>query len=239
MVHKIYKVFKSLLPTFLSELIRSFFTAFLTPLSFSLRSGHFYSSFKRSAVDTNLKPIPWYTYPSINFLETRSFSDKKILEFGGGQSSIWWGLRAQKVVTFEGNDPIFSPSHEWSKKLQKLLPSNVELHEVSMESSDTCQNEVLSILEGKPYTEYDVIIIDGLYRSHMVSIALKYLSKEGIIVVDNAEGYELFDGFKDSDLSKVEFYGYSPGVYLKSCTAIYFGKENTFFNNNTPIDIPL
>ena len=73
----------------------------------------------------------------------------------------------------------------------------------------------------------------------MVSIALKYLSKEGIIVVDNAEGYELFDGFKDSDLSKVEFYGYSPGVYLKSCTAIYFGKENTFFNNNTPIDIPL
>jgi hypothetical protein len=239
MVHQIFKTVKFLLPNFLSQLIRSLFTALLTPLSFSIRSGHFLSSFRRSAVDRYGKSIPWYTYPCINFLEKRSFSGMKVLEFGGGQSSIWWGSRANTVVTFEGNDPLFSPNHEWSKKLQKSLPENVELHEVSMESSKTCQDEVLSILKNKPYETYDVIIIDGLYRSHMVPIALKYLSDGGIIVVDNSEGYELFDEFISTNLSKVEFYGYSPGVYLKSCTTIYFSKENKFFDNDIPIDIPL
>ena len=29
---------------------------------------------------------------------------------------------------------------------------------------------------------------------------------------------------------KVEFYGYSPGVYLKSCTAIYFRSESKYFS---------
>jgi len=135
MVHSIYKILKLTLPAFLSNPLRSFFTALLTPISFSINSGHFISSFKKAAFDKNLTPIPWYTYPSINFLETRSFSDKTVLEFGGGQSSIWWGLRAKNVVTLEGDHPVFSPTHEWAQKLKKSLPRNVELHEISMKTS--------------------------------------------------------------------------------------------------------
>lgn len=238
MVHSVFKILKLTLPNFLSDLLRSFFTAILTPISFSIRSGHFISSFKKSAFDQKLNPIPWYTYPSINFLETRSFSDKTVLEFGGGQSSIWWGLRAKNVVTLEGDHPVFSPTHEWAQKLKKSLPRNVELHEISMKTSESCQSDVINILKNKPFREYDVIIIDGLYRSHMIPIAIKYMSSTGMIIVDNADRYDIFEGFEDSDLMKIEFYGYTPGVYLKSCTCIYFGKETTFLNSDVAINIP-
>ena len=160
-VFKVFKVFKFLLPKWVTNPIRSISTAFLTPLNFSISSGHFFSSFKMSAVSRNLKPLPWYTYPSIAFLEERNFKEDRVLEFGGGQSSIWWGKRALKVVTFEGNDPLFSPSHEWAKKLRKKLPENVDLHEISMESSDICCSQVREVLESKSDLKFfNVIIIE-------------------------------------------------------------------------------
>ena len=238
MIHKIFALIKSYSPSWVADPIRSLFTALLTPIKFSYGSGHFFSSFKMQAVSKRLEPIPWYTYPCIAFLEGRSFSEDRILEFGGGQSSIWWGLRATKVVTFEGNDPIFSPSFEWAQELRKKLPNNVELHEVSMQSADTCFQQVKEVLDAKPDLKYDVIIIDGLFRKQMVPIALDYLSDEGMIVVDNAEGDELFESFLGSGYSKVEFYGYAPGVYLQSCTAIYFKSQSKYIVDNIAIYRP-
>ena len=110
------------------------------------------------------------------------------------------------------------------------MPNNVELHEVSMQSADICFQQVKEALDAKPDLNYDVIIIDGLYRKQMVPIALDYLSDEGMIIVDNAEGYELFESFKDSGYSKVEFYGYAAGVYLQSCTAIYFKSKTSILS---------
>ena len=89
-----------------------------------------------------------------------------------------------------------------------------------------------------PQSSYDVIIIDGLYRKQMVPIALDYLSDEGMIIVDNAEGYELYESFKDSGYSKVEFYGFAPGVYLQSCTAVYFKPNCKYIVDNIEIYRP-
>lgn len=118
------------------------------------------------------------------------------------------------------------------------MPNNVELHEVSMQSADICFQQVKEALDAKPDLNYDVIIIDGLYRKQMVPIALDYLSDEGMIIVDNAEGYELFESFKDSGYSKVEFYGYAAGVYLQSCTAIYFKSKSKYIVDNIAIYRP-
>ena len=94
------------------------------------------------------------------------------------------------------------------------------------------------VLEANPDDKYDVIIIDGLFRKQMVPIALDYLSDEGMIIVDNAEGYELFESFLDSGFSKVEFYGYAPGVYLQSCTAVYFKSQSKYIVDNIAIYRP-
>ncbi|MGC1360796.1 MAG: hypothetical protein WA826_06450, partial [Silvibacterium sp.] len=66
---------------------------------------------KRAAVSKNGEPIPWYTYPIIDFLSDRDFKNKNILEFGGGQSTLWWAKRARRVVTFEGK-------REWHDRIR-------------------------------------------------------------------------------------------------------------------------
>lgn len=226
MIHRVFAFLKRFLPDSITRPIRSIVTALLTPARFSVRSGHLRSCFKMAAVSRGGEPLPWYTYPMIDFLNARSFDGANVLEFGGGQSSVWWARQAERVVTFEGDDPRFSPRHEWYEKIAKMMPANVDLHEVSMESEDICTAQVREVLDKTPIAKFDVIIIDGLYRRRMVDIAIERLDEAGIIIVDNAEGYGIYEAFLDSGMMKVEFYGYVPGVYLKSCTALYF-RQNT------------
>ena len=63
--------------------------------------GHFKSAFAKKALSRRGKAIPWFTYPAIDFLVTRDFSAPSILEFGGGQSTKFWGGVARDVTTFE------------------------------------------------------------------------------------------------------------------------------------------
>ena len=47
------------------RLVRRIGTAFLTPLSFALNSGHFQSTFAEKALSRRGKAMPWFTYPAI------------------------------------------------------------------------------------------------------------------------------------------------------------------------------
>jgi hypothetical protein len=58
-----------------------------------------------------------------------------VLEFGGGQSTLWWAERAKNVVTLEGNK-------EWYEKIKRDMPENVDLNYVSMENKEANVSEV-------------------------------------------------------------------------------------------------
>ena len=213
--HRAFASIRELLPKWLSNPIRNVGTAFLTPALYSYRTGHFRSSLKMAAVSKDGEPIPWYTYPCIDFLYDRDFKNKIILEFGGGQSTLWWAKRAKAVVTFEGNK-------EWHDRIETAMPANVELHHVSMEDRKACADQVSEILSMNAHSRYDVIVIDGLPRRDMVEIACRVVTPDGSIICDNAEGYGFYESFKDRGLSRVDFYGNAPGVILPHCTSIYF-----------------
>ena len=229
-IQKSFAPVKKLLPSWIANPLRNVVTAFLTPVLFSYRSGHFRSSFKMAAVTKNGEPIPWYTYPAINFLKYRTYRERTVLEFGGGQSTLWWAKQAQAVVTFEGNE-------SWYNKIKGNMPSNVHLHHVSGKKGDEQVTEINRILESLPYEKYDVIAIDGLYRYEMIDIACRVLSDDGIIICDNAEGYGFYEGFKDRGLGRVDFYGNAPGVILPYCTAFYFRHNSFVFHAENPIHV--
>jgi hypothetical protein len=222
-IQKAFKPFKDHFPSWVWNPVRSLLTAILTPLSFSFRSGHFRSSFRRVAVSAKGEPIPWYTYPCLDFLRYRSYEGKKVLEFGGGQSTLWWAKRAKHVVVFEGDK-------DWYEKIKINLPGNVDLYLVSMESPDKCVKEVNKILTDEHYGEFDVIIIDGLFRFQMIDISKKVMANSGAIICDDADGYGFYDGFKDSSLNRVDFFGYGPCVVLPHCTSIFFGDRSFLFD---------
>lgn len=229
-IQGMFKPFKKYLPRWIHGPIRNIITAFMTPILFSYGTGHFKSSFKAAAVSRSGKALPWYTYPCIDFIKNRDYNDKTVLEFGGGQSTIWWAERARHVVTFEGNKA-------WHDKIKTKMPSNVELFLVSIDTSSACVKDVSDILCSKGYTTFDIVVIDGLARYEMIDIARGVVSPTGAIICDNAEGYDFFEGFKDSDLCRVDFFGYAPGVILPHCTSIYFQAESFLFSSNHQIPI--
>ena len=175
------------------------------------------------AVSRNGEALPWYTYPCIDFLKYRSYKDKSILEFGAGQSTLWWANRARRVVSMEGDI-------HWLNTIKPNVPINVELHLVSVESPTNCVQDVNKALDSYLDSKFDVIVIDGLYRFEMIEIACRVLADTGIIVCDNSEGYGIYDGFKERGLNRVDFFGNAPGVILPHCTSIFFQTTSFVFS---------
>ena len=108
-----------------------------------------------------------------------------------------------------------------------------------MESREANVSAVTHTLdEKKSYSRYDVIVIDGLYRDAMIPIALDRLSEDGVIICDDAEGYGFYEGFKESRLWRVDFFGNAPGVVLPHCTSMYFRPSSCFiFDAKFPIPV--
>src|ERR1700730_8324305 len=102
-IQRAFAPFKAVFPRFVWTRIRAISTALITPFVFSRSSGHFKSSLKEKAVDRHGHPLPWYTYSCIELLRHRDFAGRRILEFGSGQSTLWWASRADRVVSIEGD----------------------------------------------------------------------------------------------------------------------------------------
>lgn len=182
-----------------------------------------------AAVSRSGDPLPWYTYPCIDFLKYRSY-DKTVLEFGVGQSTLWWAQRAKRVIGFEGDEV-------WRQKLKARVPSNVELHLVPIDSPSACVDAINRILSFQSDPRFDVIVIDGLWRYELIDIAASVVTDTGIIICDNAEGYGFYEGFKDRDFHRVDFFGNAPAVMLPHCTSIFFRPGSFVFDPKYPIPV--
>lgn len=228
LMHRVFAPLRRVLPPSLANGLRSTVTAFLTPIYFSYLSGHFLSSYRMAAVTRKFRPLPWYTYPCIDFVKSQDFTGRRILEFGGGQSTLFWSEHAASVVTFEGDA-------SWFQSLKRKIAGNVDLHLVSLETPEkTCQ-EIRRVLEARAAGKFDVVIIDGLFRPEMIPIALEHLAPDGMLICDDSEGYDIFESLQGSGLMRVDFCGHQPGVLLPHSTSIYFGPQCRFTGNTRPI----
>lgn len=226
---KLINIFRKIFHPRIFSFIRSLGTAFLTPISFSISTGHFRSSLANKAIKNNGQALPWFTYPCIDFIATRDFSKANILEFGGGQSSKYWSNIASSVITFETDE-------KWISNIKKItqLESNISLILAPNETSKQIPF-VKKKLE-KLNKKFHVIIVDGMSRKEMFLIAMNYLTQDGMIICDNSEGYGFFEQWvKFPDFLRVDFYGHSPGVIHPHATSIFFSTKCKYFKNNQPI----
>lgn len=51
---------------------------------------------EKVCVDRDGNPLPWYTYPAIEYLSQFDYGEKTIFEFGCGYSSLFWAERQPK-----------------------------------------------------------------------------------------------------------------------------------------------
>lgn len=177
-----------------------------------------FNSFKAGEpINENFKPIPWLTYPFLNFITERLNDKFEIFEFGSGNSTLFFAERVKQVTSVEHNS-------EWYKKLKSKIPGNSNL---SLSKSD-CIEDYIAVLK-LSNKKFDLIIIDGIHRVECCLASSYYLTNKGVIVLDDSERKQYSDGIKHlikEGFRRIDFWGISPGQLYRKCTTIFYKTNN-------------
>lgn len=162
------------------------------------------------SVDDFERPIPWITYPALEFLTQFDFSNLDIYEFGSGNSTLFWADICKTVSSVE-------TEKEWYEKTLRLKPSNVKLTYF-----DNMVDFSESILKENQF--FDVIYIDSIrYRYEVVLRSIKKLKDGGIIIFDNADWYpNSVKLLRDEEFLEIDFHGFGPINGYTWTTSIFF-----------------
>ncbi len=198
-------------------------TAFLLETHFISKKylkvkGWYQSRYTNIPVDGKGEAIPWYTYPSLYFLEQRVQKDFLVFEYGSGQSTIWFSNRVNKVVSLE-HDLAF---HEFLKPKLKNL-ENVDLIYEPLDN-DQYSRKILDY-----ESAFDIIVIDGRERVKCAKNSLVALKENGVIIWDNSEReiyQEGYDFLIEKGFKRLDFAGMGPIDHSEWCTSIFYKDNN-------------
>lgn len=134
---------------------------------------------KKIFFESKNKGQPWLTSDSLKILSNWIKSDDVVLEFGSGQSTLWFAKITNKVTSVE-HDP------EWFKSTQKSLKDIS--HNVNL---ILAKNKVdyLKVIKTFRDSSIDICLIDGEWRRDCLLGVFKKIKVGGTIILDNAETF--------------------------------------------------
>ena len=154
---------------------------------------------EKICADKDGNPIPWYTYPAIEYLSQFDYSKLKIFEFGCGYSSAFWAERAKRVVSIEDKT-------DWFEKWK----SEFRYENLDIRWRDEGEGYDAAIFEDNE--KYDVIVIDGKRRKECAAAAVKALNDGGMIILDDSDRINTSEEYvqavkilREADLLQVDF----------------------------------
>ena len=181
--------------------------------------GHLRTALTKSCVDPSGTPVPWYTYPAIEYLKQLDFSDKDIFEFGSGNSTLFWAARAKRVVSVEDD-------REWFELMLPKLPAQCQL---------LLETDLIKYPETIRRTgeRFDVVVVDGAARGHTrlkcSLVAAECLRDGGMIILDNSDWLpESARVLREAGLIEVDMTGFAPISSHTQTTSIFLHREFAF-----------
>lgn len=183
-----------------------------------LKEDGWFRSFREAAsVDAEGNPVPWITYPAIEFLKNRIRAEMSVFEYGCGESTLWWASRVREVISVEHDK-------DWHQKIKLTIPKNVSLTYVDLEYGGVYSKKITEFKD-----KFDIVILDGRDRVNCAINSLDALKSDGIIVWDNSNIKEYEKGYRflyEHGFRKIEFIGLSPAVNYKTETGIFYRTNN-------------
>lgn len=215
---------RRILPRSLYTWIRSVFMTVFTPTAYAAQHGYYRSVLRREVVGGAGDPAPWLTFPLVSFLETKSFSGRSVLEFGSGQSSLWWSERAERVLALE-TDP------EWTQRVRAAAPPNLTVADVELEHAD--EHSFIDEVERLVGRErFDVVVVDGGDRVKALLAAPRFVTQDGVVITDDLDLFRTdpdwvraLDALREAGFGSVDFYGLAVGAPFtrrQRCSTIFF-----------------
>ncbi|MEF1254501.1 hypothetical protein [Vibrio sp. M260112] len=170
-------------------------------------------------VDSNGEPVPWVTYPFIDFISERLKDTHRIFEFGSGNSTNFYSARASFVHAVEHDE-------KWVEYLRRnnFLKGNVSLQHVSLEDGYSRSFEKRS-----DTGTFDLIIVDGRERVSCIKSVISLVNECAVIVLDDSERERYKDAIEaltKANYKQLDFYGLAPNVTYKKCTSVFYKKNN-------------
>lgn len=168
-------------------------------------------------VDKSNNPIPWVTYPFIEFIGERLNNTIELFEFGCGNSTLYYAPKVARVTSVEHDRP-------WFDKIESSMPANVKLF-----FCELVYGEEYSKFAANTNDKYDVIIVDGRDRVNCCINSVAALKAGGIVVLDDSERPQYkaaHDFFKSNGFKKLDFWGTAPAVNYLKCTSVFYRDNN-------------
>lgn len=142
-------------------------------------------------------PIPWYTYPAIEYFNQMDAKGLRVFEYGSGNSSLYWAHKGAEVWSVE-HDPAWYES---------MGTRSAQLKGLFLRESPSQYATAIASAGG----DFDLIIIDGAWRNECANAALAHLRPSGMIILDNSDWYtDVSDFFKAKGFFQVDFNGFGP-----------------------------
>jgi len=163
-------------------------------------------------MDWDGSPIPWYTYPFVDFLADLNTKDWKVLEFGSGQSTLYWAARSASVLSYEN-------SVKWLEKMRKKSPDNVELR--LFEGEQTLDE--LPALDFQP----DLIVVDGWKRGACARRSIEQFGLKPLYILENSDWFpEAAAAMRQAGFIEIRFKGFGPINGYAWATSLMVSREN-------------
>ena len=182
------------------------------------RYGQFQTIREHRCLDGQGSPIPWYTYPAIEYLSHIDFSDRKVLEYGSGSSTLWWASRCGELVSIESNPG-------WYERTQKVVDTQKQVS-YRLETRE-------DIYVQQDYIESaNVIVIDGVHRSKCVDWMIKSIDHDSrnanMLIFDNADWYpNSIRRLRESlDWIQADFHGFGPINDYSWTTSVFINPQH-------------
>ena len=173
--------------------------------------GQWRSIREKASVDNERNPIPWYTYPAIEYVKRLDVSDKSVFEWGSGNSSLFWAARVEQIVSIEHDS-------DWFDFVNKGKLPNQEV--VHLQEKTEYVGAILSRKR-----KFDIIVIDGEYRCECSENAVKCLNDAGLIILDNSDWWpRATEILRQHGLIQIDFSGFGPLVGFTTTTSLFLSE---------------
>lgn len=142
-------------------------------------------------------PIPWYTYPAIEYFNQLDAKGLRVFEYGSGNSSLYWAHKGAEVWSVEHDSAWYESMGIRSAQLKGLF----------LQESPSQYASAIADAGG----DFDLIVIDGAWRNECAMTALAHLRPDGMIILDNSDWYtDVSEYFKGQGFFQVDFSGFGP-----------------------------
>lgn len=210
-VHKLVEVFGSLSPRWLFLLAYGTNACIRNIYNLLIGYGNAQSAFFWRSCTTDKAPVPWFSYPAIEYIQGLDLSEMTVFEFGSGYSSVYWGRWAKSLTSVEVNQ-------EWKERIDPLLSQTARII--------LCSKEKYPESIDNTSDNYDIIVIDAQQRLECAKHAVSRLKAGGFIILDDANLHADAAAFlRDHGLIEIDFAGFAPINSYTKTTSLFLHPE--------------